>query len=167
MLQTQQVLTGILAVESEYDIVLHKQGDRVDIYPAHRVKFIQFFDSKANINRKYISVQQGTWKQHHLYEVVVRGPIQVVRKQKLDTSSAMPDADNFVYYIYSGIELIHIQAFRKQVYPALKRDGGIQFSMFVLEQNLNPNEAAHAILMVRYYNALMLNDETFARSAEQ
>jgi hypothetical protein len=162
VLQTQEVLTGILAVEPEHGIVLHRRGDQVNIYPAHRVQSLQFFDTKTNINRKYISLAQGVWKRHHLYEVVVKGPVHVLRREKQNTSSVYSDADSFVYYIYTGSELVQLRAFRKQVYPALQQSGGVQFSMFVLEENLNPNDAAHAIRMVQYYNTLVLNNNTLA-----
>lgn len=165
VLQTQQVLTGTMAIEAEHDVVLHKNGDQVHIYPAHRVQSLQFFEVKTNINRKYISLQHGTWGRHHLYEVVVKGKVHVVRRQKKRTSSVLSDADSFIYYIYTGTELVSLGTFRRQLYPAFQQEGGIQFSMFVLEQKLNPNDAAHAIRMIQYYNALMLNDETLVRSA--
>ncbi len=165
VLQTQQVLTGALAIEPDHDIVLHKSGDHVDIYPAHRVQSLQFFEAKTNINRKYISLQYGTWRRHHLYEVVVKGTVRVVRRLKQRTSSTLSDADSFIYYIYTGTELVHLHSFRRQIYPTLQQGGGAQFSMFVLDQNLNPNEAAHAIRMVRYYNTLVVNDESLVRSA--
>lgn len=162
VLQTQEVLTGIIAVEPQHGIVLHRLGDQVTIYPAHRVQSIRFFDAPANINRQYISLSHGAWKRYHLYEVVVKGPVHVLRRQKKTISSENPDADSFLYYIYTGSELVQLRSFRKQVYPALQREGGVQFSMFVLQQNLNPNDAAHAIRMVQYYNSLAWHDETLA-----
>lgn len=162
VLQTQEVLTGILAVEPEHGIVLHRNGDHVNIYPAHRIQSLQFFDAKTNINRKYISLPQGVWKRYHLYEVVVKGPVHVLRREKSNISSVYSESDSFIYYIYTGSEPVRLRAFRKQVYPTLQQGGGVQFSMFVLEENLNPNDAAHAIRMVQYYNALVLNDDTLA-----
>lgn len=162
VLQTQEVLTGILAVEPEYGIVLHRSGDQVNIYPAHRIQSLQFYDTRVNINRKYISLPQGIRRRYHLYEVVVKGSVHVLRREKQNISSVYSDADSFVYYIYTGSELVQLRAFRKQVYPALQQGGGVQFSMFVLEQNLNPNDGAHAIRMVQYYNALGLNADTLA-----
>jgi len=162
VLQTQEVLTGIIAVEPEHGIVLHRSGEQVNIYPAHRVQSLQFFDIKTNINRKYISLAQGVWQRYHLYEVVVRGPVHVLRREKQNVASVYSEADSFVYYIYTGSELVQLRAFRKQVYPTLVQEGGVQFSMFVLEQNLNPNDAAHAIRMIQYYNAIALNDDTLA-----
>lgn len=162
VLQTQEVLTGIIAVDPEHGIVLHRSGEQVNIYPAHRVQSLQFFDTKTNINRKYISLTQGVWQRYHLYEVVVRGSVHVLRREKQNVASVYSDADSFVYYIYTGSELVQLRAFRKQVYPTLVQEGGVQFSMFVLEQNLNPNDAAHAIRMIQYYNAIALNDDTLA-----
>lgn len=162
VLQTQAVLTGTIAIEPEHGIVLHKQGDQVYIYPAHRVQSLQFFDTSANINRKYISLQYGTWRRYHLYEVVVRGSVNIVRREKRNISPVYSDADSFIYYIYTEGQLVRLHSFRKQVYPTLQQEGGVQFSMFVLEQHLNPNDAAHAIRMVQYYNALVLGDETLA-----
>jgi hypothetical protein len=162
VLQTQEVLTGAIGIEPEHGIVLHKQGDQVYIYPAHRVQSLHFFDSKANINRKYISLQHGTWRRCHLYEVVVKGSVTIVRREKRNISPVYSDADSFIYYIYTEGELVQLRSFRKQIYPALLQAGGVQFSMFVLEQHLNPNDDAHAIRMVQYYNALVLSDETLA-----
>jgi hypothetical protein len=167
VLQTQQVLTGAIAIEPEHDIALHQDAGQVNIYPAHRIRSIQFFEINANINRKYISLQHGTWRRYHLYEVVVKGSVHVLRRQKQRTSSTLSDADSFIYYIYTGSELVHLHAFRKQVYPVLQKEGGVQFSMFVLEQNLNPNDAVHAIRMVQYYNTLMLCNESVARSVDR
>lgn len=162
VLQTQVVLTGILAVEPAHGIVLHKQGDQVNIYPAHRVQSLQFFDPQANINRKYISLQHGAWSRCRLYEVVVKGTVHVLRYAKRNMFPIYSDADSFIYYIYTGSELMQLRAFRKQVYPTLQKEGGVQFAMFVLEENLNPNNPVHAIRMVQYYNLQVPDDGTLA-----
>lgn len=163
VLQTQEVLTGILAVEPDHGIVLHKQGGQVNIYPAHRVQSLQFFDPQANINRKYISLQQGTRSRYRLYEVVVKGTVHILRYAKRNISSVYSDADSFIYYIYTGSELVQLRTFRKLVYPTLQREGGVQFAMFVLEENLNPNNPVHAIRMVQYYNMQVPDDGTLTR----
>jgi hypothetical protein len=163
VLQTQQVLVGAIAVEAEHDIILFRSNDSIHIYPAHRIQYFQFFDVKNNINRKYVSLRESeAWGRHRLYEVVLNGTIDILRRQKRNVSPALSDADDFLYYIYMENNLLSLKTFRSKVYPALLKDGGVSLSMFVMEKNLSPQEPSHTIEIIRYYNGLVQRDAVVA-----
>src|SRR5690242_5084147 len=71
VLNNKQVLCGKIAVELKYDMVLFKSDDKVDVYPAHSVQSVFYYDATANVNRKFIVLASGKYpmKKPYLYEV--------------------------------------------------------------------------------------------------
>ncbi|HEY9046896.1 MAG TPA: hypothetical protein VIN08_13425 [Ohtaekwangia sp.] len=164
VLHTQQVRVGAIAIEAGHDLILFRAHDTVSVYPAHKIRYMQFYNPQSNMNQKYISVQEKdiAWRRYRLYELVVYGEVSVLRKEKANVFSRASDVDDYLYYILYNEKLTDLRDFHTKVYPDLMQNGGVLLSMFVLEKDLHPDKSAEAIRIIQYYNQLMRNDETLA-----
>jgi hypothetical protein len=164
VLKTKEVLVGEVSIEPAYDLILHRVEGRVEVYPAHKIQSLHFYDEEANINRKFISLkQEGVFNHHQLYEVVLWGAVNVYRKQKAWTGNSPSDADGFNYYVSYRDHLNDIHKFRDRVYPYLLESAGSLLSVFMDENNLNPNLSASAITIAQFYNILKKEDQLLAK----
>jgi hypothetical protein len=165
VLNNKQVLCGKIAVELKYDMVLFKSDDKVDVYPAHSVQSVFYYDATANVNRKFIVLASGKYpmKKPYLYEVVLFGNVQIVRHLKDVSIAPYADADDFSYFIRTEDCLTPLEKFRKRLYDDMLHEGGLELSVFVTEQHLDPNVSAHAIMIVEEYNRLMKSHQAMAR----
>ena len=164
VLKTKEVLVGEISIEPEYDLILHRSNGKVDVYPAHKIQSIYFYDEEANINRKFISLKEaGLFNHHQLFEIVLRGEISIYRKQKMGTGKSPSDADGFYYYTYHHNQLIDLFKFRNQVYPQLIESAGNRISVYIDKNKLNPNSSADAIKIIEFYNSLERDDQLLAK----
>jgi hypothetical protein len=164
VLKTKEVLVGEISIEPAYDLILHRIDGKVDVYPAHKIQSFHFYDKDANINRKFISLkQEGLFNSHQLYEVVLWGDVDIYRKQKAWTGNSPSDADGFSYYVSYRDQLNDIHKFRDRVYPYLLESAGSLLSVFMDENNLNPNFLANAITIAHFYNNLKREDQFLAK----
>ena len=164
VLKTKEVLVGEVSIEPAYDLILHRIDGRVEVYPAHKIQSLHFYDEDANINRKFISLkQEGLFNRHQLYEVVLWGEVNIYRKQKAWTGKSPSDADGFNYYVYYRDQLSDIHKFRDRVYPYLLESAGSLLTAFMDENNLNPNLSASAITIVHFCNNLKKEDQLLAK----
>ena len=157
VLKSKEVLPGEILVEPEYDLVLHRVNNKVDVYPAHRIQSVYFYDEEANINRRFISLkEQGLFTHHQLMEVVISGEVSIYRKQKVFITNTPSDAEGYYYFIDHQNHLIDLFKFRTRVYPHLVESSGNMLTVFMQENNLNPNSSANAITIITFYNNLQL-----------
>lgn len=165
VLETREVLVGEIAMESNHDLVLFRVNNSVMVYRAHKIQSLQFYDTETNINRKFISLWEvsGMLRECHLYETVVRGEVNILRREK-GLIKAVSDADDFVYYVQYNEMVYSLHTFRHNVYPSMVMKGGSKLSSFVSDNNLNPNKSTNAIEIVMYYNKLIKDDQVLARN---
>ncbi len=164
VLKTKEVLVGEISIESEYDLILHRNNGKVNVYPAHKIHAAYFYDEESNINRKFISLKEaGLFNHHQLLEIVLRGEVSIYRKQKSWTGNSPSDADGYHYFIYQHDQLIDLFKFRSQVYPLLIEETGNMLTTFMNENRLNPNSSADAITIIGFYNSLKKEDQLLAR----
>lgn len=157
-------MVGEISIEPEYDLVLHHNNGKVEVYPAHKIHAVYFYDGDANINRKFISMKQtDIFSRHQLYEIVLRGEVCVYRTKKLWTENSPSDADGYNYFVFHHEQLIDIQKFRKSVYPYLLESAGSMLAVFMDENKLNPNSAANVITIIHFYNSLKKEDQLLAK----
>jgi len=164
VLPSQEVLVGEISSRGIHDAILFRSNKQVYVLAAHKIQSVQYYDSQANINRRFISIRECNvvWRVHKLYEVVVQGEVSVLRKPK--TRSTQPlDTEDHIYYVRLQSEIVDLKSFRSKVYPTLARNGGQMLSLYMFEQQLNPNLSAEAIRIIQYYNALMKEDQSLAR----
>jgi hypothetical protein len=117
---------------------------------------VQYFDAKANLNRKFISVQDTDThlRSYHLYEVVLRGEVSVLRRDDRYASAQLSDGNDYRYSIQYDDVLYSLQSFRASVYPGLVQKGGAELLQFIHRQRINPNHAADAIRIIKQYNTI-------------
>jgi hypothetical protein len=159
VLGTREVLTGEVAVEARHNVVLFRQSGHVDVYPAHKISAVYYYDPTANVNRKFISIPSasGHFPVFHLYEVVLAGPVDLLRqeRQAATAGSVNHEAHGFEYVVRFHDHFIALRKFRSRIYPRLMRDKPEHIAQFVKANGLNPNEPAAAIQIIQYYNRLV------------
>ena len=157
VLHNNEIRVGQIAVESKHSIVLFKNNDQVEVLPAHRFKSIQYYDVKANVNRKFISLpKENVYReQSQLFEVVLNGKVAVLRKLKSIAGKTVSDVDDFEYYFYANHHLIALRKFRALLYPSLLHEKGNELRHYIKLERLNPNVSADALLIVDHYNRVV------------
>lgn len=167
VLETRKVLVGEISIEVDHDLILLRSNGKVDVYPAHKIRSLQFYDEQENINRKFVSLPEKQFIRNvfRLFEVVVSGDVAVLRKKRSVCNGTLSDADDFHYYVLYNQELSQLTSFRSKVYPTLMLNGGSEFADFILKKDLTPNDPAGAIQIIESYNQLVRNDQLIARTA--
>ncbi len=77
------------------------------VYPAHKIRSLYFYDRGSNINRRYLSLKEddGVRSSYQLYEIVVNGKVDVLRRKKMSAFSEHPSELDFNYFIRYNDEL--------------------------------------------------------------
>ena len=153
--------TGQLAIQLAYDIVLLKVNDRVQVYPAHAVESVHFYDERENINRKFLSLAQpDQYARPALYEVVVRGEVAVLRRAKDYINTRVSEQDAFDFFLWHDASLIPLNRFRDKIYPMMLARHQTAMTTYKTERDINPNNPADAIRLIKFYNELVHIEKT-------
>jgi hypothetical protein len=165
VLSTCEVLVGNISIQPEYDLVLFEQENSRTVYPAHKIRSLYFFDGDNNINRRYISRKEddGVRSSHHLYEVVITGRVDVLRRKKESSFSNQAEPLDFNYFIRCNNEVTPLRKVRRKVYPQLRSDANGQLETFVASNKLRTSQPDNALRIIGYYNSLAEVDGPLAR----
>ena len=165
VLSTCEVLVGRISVQPAYDLVLFEKDDSRMVYPAHKIRSLYFYDGAKNINRRFISWKEddGVRASHQLYEVVITGKVDVLRRKKEDAFSNQNEPLDFNYFVRCDNHLTPLKKFRRKVYPQLCSSAN-ELENFVAANRLRTNQADNAIRIIEYYNTLTKVDEPIARN---
>jgi len=167
VLRNDKVVVGRVQMEELYDIILFipRDSNHVEVYPAFKLKSIRFFDSAAQINRRYVSVQPNTSNNEvfQLFEIVVAGQVSVVRRLKAFHAAIPDDATDFTYYSLHQAELVELKKFATKVYPKLLYPSDNQLNSYARHNRLNPNQLADAIILIKYFNTMCALGEVITR----
>lgn len=152
VLRNHQVLTGTVAIDAVHDLVLHKAEAQVNVYPAHKVMWLYFYDEAANINRRFMTwpVTAAMRMPSQLYEVVLQGDIMVLRKPR--DIQTTPAIDGYHYFIRYNAGLLPLYAFKRKIYPQLLAETNGQLDDFREARKLDPMQIADAIRLIEFYN---------------
>jgi hypothetical protein len=166
VLSTCEVLVGKISIKSEHDLILFEQGETRTVYPAHKIKSLYFYDRGSNINRRYLSFKEdyGARSSYHLYEIVVTGKVDVLRKKKMTAFSEHPSELDFNYFTLYNDELIALRKFKKKVFPHLQSEPDTRLENFITANKLRADLPTNAIRIIEYYNSLVKVDEPIARN---
>lgn len=165
VLKGAEVQQGDISVDVRFDLILFRRGDSVMVYPAHRIESFYYYDASANINRKFVSLpsRSNVFREHKLFEVVLRGDVSVLRKIKREIlSNENPDGLNYHYFIKMKGVITTLGEFRRKVYPQLLTVSRDSILAFVHRERLNPSHADDAIRIIKFYNA-GIKQEVWAR----
>ena len=152
VLRNEKIMSGEVALQGNHDLVLFRKGDTVSVYPAHKIKSVFFYDTRQNVNHRFVSVKEEriTHPVYRLYEIVLQGELGVWRKQT--SSVANSDKFDFDYFIRYNDHLLPLQQFRHKVYHELLKNSREALLTFVGRENLDPGQPAHAIRIIEFYN---------------
>lgn len=152
-LSNKQVLTGDISVDTQYDLILVRRDNAVDVFPAYRIYSSRMYDSKKDINRRYVSLKDPVNpRMSKLFEIVISGEVFVLRREVTRFSTTPEhDALGYEYFVLFENELIDLKQFNPKVYPKLK-ESEVAIASFIRQQRLNPNNAANAVQIIQYYN---------------
>jgi len=165
VLHTHQVLTGEVSIEARHDVVLFRQNGHVEVYTAHKVSAVYYYDPAANVNRKFVSLASTSSYRpvYRLYEVVLSGEVNLLRHERLATARfTNHEVQGFQYVVRFRDTIIALRKFRSRIYPELLRTQPESLARFVKDNHLNPSEPAAAIRIMQHYNTLVAGDYAVA-----
>jgi hypothetical protein len=164
ILKSQTKLHGKISVRVDYNVVMFRQGDELIVYPAHKVESVSFYDKLLKQNRNFISMQEeiGAATHHQLYEVVLKGHVTVLRKQRVLWYTVHLDIPEQDYFVWNGDEMISIYRFKRKVFPGLVKASNGRMKSYMREHKLNPNRAADMIEILTHYNQQKLDENQLA-----
>ena len=166
MLSTCDVLVGKISIKDEHDLILFEQGEMRTVYPAHKIRSLYFYDRGSNINRRYLSLKEdhGVRSSYHLYEIVVTGQVDVLRRKKMSAFSGHPGELDFNYFTRYNDELIALRKFKKKVFPQLRSEPVTRLENFITANKLRADLPPNAIRIIEFYNSLVKTAEPVARN---
>ena len=159
MLTSGQVLVGMMVVDPFLDVVLFEENNnKRTVYPAHKLRSLYYYDERYDINRKFISLRGKVLPRNNyqLFEIVVHGEVNVLRKQKTRFSNPS-DALDYTYYVSYHDDVVLLRKFGKKIYPQLKSSME-KLDDFVSANHLREYDIANSITIIEFYNR-QLRDE--------
>jgi hypothetical protein len=161
VLANGEVWLGEISVEAFYDVVLFRHHSRTEVLPAHKVQSVYYHDSAKDVNCRFVSVQsmehQSTYR---LYEVIVSGPVCVLRRQAVRHADRLHDAFDYDYFVRQSNELVPLRKFATRIYPQLLKVSYGTLQRYAREKGLDPNQPACAVQLVRYFNYWVRSQES-------
>lgn len=154
VLTDQHVLVGEISVQSA-ELIFFRDRGLVSVYPSHKILSVRYYDKDANINRKFrvIFNSKSVVPQYSLYESVVLGSFDVVRKQRGMTKDLLgSEIDDFEYFIESDGSFIPLRHFKHTLYPHMMA-ASQSLRQFVKTEKLDATRPADAIRIVMFYNS--------------
>lgn len=164
---TRVVLTGEIAIEENFDLILFKQQGQVQILNAHRLESVFFYDSLLQMNRTFISIRDESpaGVNFGLYEVVVKGEVKLIRHLRDYALSSSSLVDDYVYYIHNQEQLVLLQFFNEKVYADLLIRGGEHLKQYEKINRLNPHHADDAVKLIIQFNKMMREEANLSSMA--
>lgn len=152
VLNSSQVVSGSIAIKS--DAVMVKTGLHVDVLPAHRVNAIRYFDTQANVNRKFVvhCDSSANHTRFEILEVVVSGKLSVLRKPRGDVRPAPGNREAaFHYFVQTDEGLQSFRSFSRTLLPKL-RTSHLALERYIRQSKIRVHDKADIIRLVMYYN---------------
>lgn len=145
-------MVGQVAIR--HDAVLLRSANQVVVLPVRTVLSIRYYDSDANINRRFIVSYDSSANRriYTLYEVVVSGEVLVVRKPRY--TGLVPHENretNFYYFVVTNGRLISFKQFKDKLLPELE-NSELSITEYRKVNKLDPRQPAGIIRIVQYYN---------------
>ena len=152
VLTSDHVILGKMVIDPFLDVVLFEENDKRAVYPAHKVRSLYYYDDACDINRRFISLREKIlpYNDHKLFEIVVHGEVNVLRKQKTRFSNPS-DALDFTYYVNYREEVVLLRKFGKKIYPQL-RSSMEKLDDFVSANHLREYDSSNSITIIEFYN---------------
>ena len=163
VLVSDEVLVGKIAIEPAHDLIV-VEGEQRMVYPAHQIKSVYFYDSAADINRRYVSVRNDDGRRRfHLYESVLSGKAAVLRRIKSNTFHQRTNVYDFEYFVRYDQEIVPIKQFQKKILPKLLSISDDRLDTYISQQRLTPQPIS-AIHIIEFFNSLVESTQRLAKN---
>jgi hypothetical protein len=152
-LTNQKVIPGEIAYWAGRDAIFLKSGDATVVFPAFRIRSFSFYDDEAEGERRFVTLLDsiGAATMYQFYEVVLEGPISVLRQQHAFWYSLHLETIDFDYFVMMDERLIPMSKFRRHVYPSLKRSSA-SIRDFARQNRINLFSINDTVELIEYYN---------------
>ncbi|MEP2667995.1 MAG: hypothetical protein ABJH04_03310 [Cyclobacteriaceae bacterium] len=155
VLRTGEIVSGKISVAS-FQLALVEKDEVRQVFPAHLVDKIRFYDEEHNINRKFVSIQSKITKEFSLYEKIVNGAAIVLRKPKFlalqSSQVSVLDHTQFEYFVMYEGGIVPINQVKRTFFNSWNRMVAYELSSYVKDEHLNLYATADVILLIKYYN---------------
>ncbi|MEJ1241485.1 hypothetical protein WBG78_25280 [Chryseolinea sp. T2] len=175
VLASGEVVVGQVSMMAGRDVVLLRRATNVsilpkgdinhgaDVLPAHKVQSVFYYDKQDNVNRRFVShAVRHNSKAIQLYEIVLQGGLNVLRRTRSTSDSA--DAGDFDYFVDASGAITPLWKFYRDVYPALDETSKQHLTAYAKANGLQHADEANLIRIVGYYNQLVRTGEKVARN---
>jgi len=155
VLKNNDVLVGRLTIQPALNVILFQSEDQSAFYQLDKVDYVTYHDQEANLSRTFLSLSlaENGRTLNHLYEVVLRGRISVVRKPRSAYIPEVTDVGSFDYFVLENGRAIELTQFRKKVFPSMEAScNKSQLKSFMREKGLDPNDNKDALRLIEYFN---------------
>lgn len=163
VLSNNEVLRGKLSVECFHDLVLYCSASSTQVYPAHRVNRVYFYDAENNINRRFLTLTYPD-SRSHLFEIVIQGAVSIVRQPHRHEVVHVEDHHAFDYFIIDEQDQIFPLSEFGPLYSQLCKKSDGMLKSLVQAQRISLTTKAGIISAILAYNSISANDhKTLAR----
>jgi len=111
-----------------------------------------------------LKIEDGIQIRHQLYEVVVSGDVNVLRRKKFDAFSADVGVADYNYFTLYNHELTPLNKFHRKIFPHLRSRSKEQLQEFISTNKLPTSQLANSIRIIEFYNSIARNAEPLARN---
>jgi hypothetical protein len=161
-LDNKQKVWGDINYNARYDLVQCKTEGVVKTFSPRTVISFRYYDEALSVNRYFRTVEEqtGFYRKQSFYEVVMDGPLKILRKKK-DYSGFKLEGENYnvhekdyVYFVSDGEKLVKISKFKKEIIKGMMSDMALEVNSYMKEQKLIAYKLRDQILIIDYYNEL-------------
>jgi hypothetical protein len=158
VLHDGRVINGTIHYPKGFDLIFIRNNTERIVLTADKIQLFRYYDSAANINRKFVSLKGNRWGLQ-FYEVVVNGEVSVLRQLRRFAYKAHPDEiDSYDYFTFVNYRLEPIMRFRNRVYPKLLEERPIEIQTYVHKEQLDLNQMKSALLIIMEFNRIKQSD---------
>jgi hypothetical protein len=166
VLKSKSVLRGEISVKHGYDVVFFRVADQVSVIPAFKIAYLNLFDEKNEMNRRFVSlaIGVGAGRSHQFFELLVDGEVTILRRQLTMWYSLHLDLTEYEYYVLYDQEITGLHRFRKEIYPNMiaKSNGAIE--TYRKTNKLSPKTLTDILDMTEYYNNYVSSNFPIAKN---
>lgn len=152
-------MNGDVYVHPSFEIIVLKLKDSTMVLPAHKVATCLYYNSETKINTKLISLttRNSSRSVTELYEVVVKGTIDIIRRPKFANRESRDPLD-FEYYTHFNSGIHSLISFRQSIFPEMLANQNDKLTTYMVANKLDPNDQADAFRIIQYYNKINRSD---------
>jgi hypothetical protein len=171
LLQNGTELSGELNFNWVAQVVQYRQGSQIKAFAAHQVQAFQYFDSRLNCRRKFVTIYspvKSGFQRPRIVEEVFEGSIPVYREvypsyglikvANLTGYSTdqelIKEMNNFTYLVSYDGELLPLMRFYRRIWPKIKTAFKQELTKYALASRADWSGTLGQLQMIQKYNYL-------------